>query len=115
MNKRPEVGDTVVVRGVVLSVAPTFCYIRTDDESSQLGISFERISEIIPKPWEPKVGDQIRYNVGDQIRYNTGAFIYTIQAIIQDRIWVAWVASNGIRSDSIIHDFKKENYTLCVD
>lgn len=109
MTKQPKIGDTFIIRGIITHVDSVFFrYSQDHNQGQSCLMPLDRISEVIPKPWEPKVGDQIRYNTG-------GAFIYTIQAIIQDRIWVDWVASNGIRSDSIIHDFKKENYTLCVD
>lgn len=64
-NKALEVGDTVIIRGVVVKTDRTrdMVNIKTNDDcfTPLLYVSAIRISEIIPKPWEPKVGEPARY------------------------------------------------------
>lgn len=109
MNKRPEIGDTVIIRGIVCAFTDypggfRFCQ---DGGIASPVLDLSRISEVIPKPWEPKAGDRMRYN--------TGTFIYTIQAIFQDKVWVYWTNRYGNRCDTVINGFIKELYSLCAD
>lgn len=111
MTKRPEVGDTVIIRGTVCDIDAHYFSMYTSsgqDSKTLMYVSYAREFEVIPKPWEPKVGDRIRYNSGS-------TFVYTIRAIVQDKVWVNWLTYCGTCHDSIIYDFKKEDYTLCVD
>lgn len=65
--KQPEVGDTVVIRGVVTySDCMMFRFKQdgTNSDESML-VPNARISEIIPKPWEPKVGEEV--DIGDHL------------------------------------------------
>jgi len=62
--KKPEIGDTVIIRGVVVETQGPrlrMTTIRVDegDEDKHLCVLTSRISEVIPKPWEPKVGDVV--------------------------------------------------------
>lgn len=64
MDKKIEVGDTVVIRGVVREIVSESVYIDTIakpglNSKYQEAIHVSRISEVIPKPWVPKEGDTI--------------------------------------------------------
>lgn len=103
MTKRPEVGDTVVTRGVVIGPSSynedVFLVKLGTDVKTYLSI--KHITEVIPKPWEPKVGDKIRHKDGGQI--------YTIKALVDDQAWFAY--KNG---DTVV-SFYPEKYNLCAD
>lgn len=62
MSKLPEVGDTVVIRGVVTSNDGAIIQFRTPGHPIPISITAGRLAEIIPKPWEPKVGDTVWIN-----------------------------------------------------
>lgn len=63
-NKQPKVGDTVVIRGTI-----TKEWGGSNNKSGHFNISFPdgtttsifgcQIEEIIPKPWEPKIGEEV--------------------------------------------------------
>lgn len=82
-DKALEIGDTVIIRGVITGINPTIgmVKIKTNDDcpASILFVSASRISEIIPKPWEPKVGELARYCSAP----NNGTVPATILAIAE--------------------------------
>lgn len=65
--KTPNIGDTVVIRGVVTSVHPVISnsahsYLYYRDKLDNLrSVYIECVDEVIPKPWEPRVGDKLQY------------------------------------------------------
>lgn len=60
MTKRPEVGDTFIIRGTITYSDSTFFRYNQDHNRGQSCLMpLDHISEIIPKPWEPKVGDTV--------------------------------------------------------
>ena len=65
MSGKPQIGDTVVIRGVVTKIHNSSIKIKTKTFHDTLEpefspyISMSRISEVIPKPWVPKVGDEV--------------------------------------------------------
>jgi hypothetical protein len=52
-----NVGDTVVIRGTVEEVSSSLVTVRTPGNLAPLYVHAERITEVIPKPRLPKVGE----------------------------------------------------------
>lgn len=100
----PKVGDTVVVRGVVLTAPTGFVYIKTSGSMGELLVSLDRITEVIPKPWEPAVGDTVVNSVSHSR--------YVIGCLHGDKTALSW-GTNGISIVSL--DDLKKAYKLCVD
>lgn len=60
LNKTPEIGDTVVIRAVVLEVGNEMFKLKgSNDDCPFPWLHNDRITEVIPKPWGPKVGDTV--------------------------------------------------------
>lgn len=55
--RRPLVGDTVVISGVVESVGPD-CF-TIQNGFNPFFISYAREYAIIPAPWEPQIGEEV--------------------------------------------------------
>lgn len=69
-----QVGDTVIIKGVVQSLGQSdlgFIYIHhpAGDNHNTLGIHKSYISEVIPKPWIPEVGELVKWPGAGHIFY----------------------------------------------
>lgn len=64
----PKVGDTVVIKAIVDSVGSGCFSIQLRDDSGRTWVNNKVITEIIPAPLVPKIGDVLRFN-GAGIRY----------------------------------------------
>lgn len=65
--EKPSIGDTVIIKGVIKSFSSMGATAHIDTGTFRLGLltcSVERIAEVIPKPWEPKVGDTVWLSEG---------------------------------------------------
>jgi hypothetical protein len=68
-DRLPEIGDTVIIRGIVIddrSIKTNFpdsikivCLDATISDDSTFWVNRKNIMEVIPKPWEPKPGDVV--------------------------------------------------------
>lgn len=71
---KPQVGDTIIIEGIVTGVSGGLFSFETTPNNVQMPYNqkyghtmhISRIKEIIPKPWEPKTGDLV-HKIGDVI------------------------------------------------
>lgn len=84
MSKLPEVGDTIIIRGIVTEITPSYdgSIVKYIDQNGSEGrVLASRISEVIPKPWEPKAGDRVKY-------LQSNICIYTILGLDGNSAWI---------------------------
>lgn len=60
--KKPEVGDTVVIHGTVTRVTDKCVFYDSKIGHHRLIENMEDLEDVIPKPWGPKVGDEVRFD-----------------------------------------------------
>lgn len=65
MSKTPRVGDTVIIKGIVKSVAGRYFTFTNLDEHINPTLLINRITEILPR--EPQVGDTV-HKIGDILK-----------------------------------------------
>lgn len=56
---KPNIGDTVIIEGVVVHEYHNCCGIFTGGGLGFISVDHRRIKSIIRKPWTPKVGDSV--------------------------------------------------------
>lgn len=80
-NKAPEVGDTVILEGVVTEINDSgqFKFKSECTYPTMFWVSSKRIKTVIPKPWTPVVGELARYCSAP----NNGTVPATILAIVE--------------------------------
>src|SRR5438309_1576056 len=54
-----DVGDTVTIKGKIIEVDGSLLRILTEEDQDPFWVLTSRVTEVIPKPWEPKIGDQV--------------------------------------------------------
>jgi hypothetical protein len=52
--KKPEVGDTVIIQGIVQNVFYNNCNVQLPSKSGIRIFYFHEITDVIPKPWVPQ-------------------------------------------------------------
>lgn len=106
-----KIGDTVTLTGIVRTSTlenKDLVFVDFPGCSYIKGLTPEtHVDQIIPKPWEPKVGDKVRNKHGND------NVIYTIIAFHNGSAWFEWTNAYGTKSALVT--FKKDNYTLCAD
>lgn len=114
MTKRPEVGDTVIIEGVVTSVSGVCFFFKTPKYGTNSPefmhqMHLDRIKEIIPKPWAPKVGDMVytptyRMSGGIELRAIFGEYAV---------IW--WSDHSGApKIEPLSSVYKDKELTICA-
>lgn len=89
MSKRPEIGDIVTIRGIVIKNHDTYCDVEQIDCEGRYfsAFAYARISSIEPVP--PKVGDTVWY-AGANYEGGTLLFIHGDAEEQADRALRKW-------------------------
>lgn len=99
-----KVGDTITLSGVVRSNAHDdrdhLIYIDFPGCSYAKGITpGTHVDQIIPKPWEPAVGDNVKYR--------NGTITHEVRGFVDDQI--------GVLSPSGTYYLAKKDQLICAD
>lgn len=79
-----KVGDTVILKGIVIRAATTRSFGRIEFESGLHSIdTYHEVEQIIPPPWEPQVGDQVTH-IERENMYSHSSHDVTLLHIHQD-------------------------------
>lgn len=75
-----NLGDTIIVEGIVTAIANDYIYYRVGKDANLNAIRPDGIKAIIPKPWEPKVGDVV-------FRKNYEGWVFRVISIDEDDVF----------------------------
>ena len=92
MSIKPEVGGKFVIRGTITNILdnianrPIFQF--TTDEGKTSSAFVDLMSEFSPRPYDP--------NVGDLVKYKNGSVQYKVVGIYDGNVYIKCITSNFI-------------------
>jgi len=99
---KPKIGDTILVKGIVKGIFSDRSILYITNNGICVSANLEDVTEVIPKPWEPKVGEKIKHTSYPKT--------YEIIGLWKNKVWVT---DGDVTWGSNLTDIKK--FYTCVD